>query len=286
MSASVDEIELELPELRVAARAWGPPSGRPVLGLHGWLDNAATFDRLAPRLLERLDLRLVSLDLPGHGWSQHKQGPYHFIDSVADAVAAADALGWDRFTLLGHSMGAGISTLIAGALPERIDRCVLIEGLGPMSEEPELAAKRLARSLRVQVRKRDKSKRVHPDRASAVDRLREAAPMELESAQILVERGVIERDGGVAWRADPRLRLDSRWRMTEAQVMAFLQAISCPVLLIQAEQGWPHSPVVLNARASAIANIERAMLPGRHHLHLDTPEPVAAAIVEFLGRDQ
>jgi pimeloyl-ACP methyl ester carboxylesterase len=279
-----EDLRLELPDLHIAAKAWGPSEGRPVLGMHGWLDNASTFDRLAPLICDRLGLRLVALDLPGHGLSDHKRGTYHFIDSVADALAAADALGWSRFSLLGHSMGAGIATLVAGAAPERIDRCALIEGLGPMSEAPELAAKRLARSLRVEQRKIDRAnKKLHPSRESAAERLLEAAPMQPDSARILVERGLIEREDGFEWRADPRLRIDSRLRMTEEQVLAFLRAIACPVLLIEAEQGWPYLGDIMRGRVAAVTTIETVKLPGRHHLHLDDPEPVAELLARFFG---
>lgn len=276
-----EALELDLGDLRVSALAWGPPSGRPVLALHGWLDNAASFCELAPRLCEALKLRLVALDLPGHGLSQHKRGPYHFIDSVADSIHAADALGWERFALIGHSMGAGISTLVAGTTPERIDRCVLLEGIGPMVDDPSEAARRLARSLRVEARKQSKDKRLFESPEVAAQRLREATMMKLESARILIDRGLEQRDGGWTWRADPRLRIDSRMRLTEAHVLAFLQAIQAPVLLISAEQGWPHDPTVIRQRMASVAQLRHVALPGHHHVHLDDPEPVAAAIVEF-----
>ena len=66
---SARDIELQLPHIRIAAREWGDPEGEPVLAIHGWLDNAASFDTLAPLLAE---LHLVALDLPGHGRSQHR----------------------------------------------------------------------------------------------------------------------------------------------------------------------------------------------------------------------
>lgn len=63
-------LQLELGELRLAALAWGPSDGYPVLATHGWLDNAASMALLAPRLCEALPaLQIVSLDLPGHGLS-------------------------------------------------------------------------------------------------------------------------------------------------------------------------------------------------------------------------
>ena len=65
----VEELELQTPYLRLSARAWGPPDGVPVLALHGWLDNAASFDPLASLLP---GVRLVAVDLPGHGGSDHR----------------------------------------------------------------------------------------------------------------------------------------------------------------------------------------------------------------------
>ena len=62
-----------------------------------------------------------------------------------------------------------------------------------------------------------------------------------------------------------------------------MRAIACPVLLIEAEQGWPYVMDVLKGRVAAIAKIETVKLPGRHHLHLDDPEPVAELLAGFFG---
>jgi len=83
-------------------------------------------------------VRLVALDLTGHGRSEHRPPGihYHFVDFIPDVVAAADALGWNRFALLGHSLGGGIASFVAATLPERIDRVAMIEGLGPPTSDP------------------------------------------------------------------------------------------------------------------------------------------------------
>jgi pimeloyl-ACP methyl ester carboxylesterase len=60
---TVDERRLALPHLALAAREW-PGDGPKVLALHGWLDNAASFDPLLPLLP---DVHAVAIDLPGHG---------------------------------------------------------------------------------------------------------------------------------------------------------------------------------------------------------------------------
>ena len=59
------EIDIRLPHLRFAALL-GSREWNPISGMHGWLDNAATYDRIAPLLPE---LKLVSLDFHGHGFS-------------------------------------------------------------------------------------------------------------------------------------------------------------------------------------------------------------------------
>jgi pimeloyl-ACP methyl ester carboxylesterase len=79
----------------VAAKAWGPATGPPVLALHGWLDNANTFDRLAPPLAAA-GLRVICIDFPGHGKSAHRSpdAVYAFTDYVYYAWALAKQLKW------------------------------------------------------------------------------------------------------------------------------------------------------------------------------------------------
>lgn len=69
MSTRVEEVRLSLGHIELAAHLFGPADGLPVIALHGWLDNANSFARLAPRLK---GLRIVALDLAGHGYSEHR----------------------------------------------------------------------------------------------------------------------------------------------------------------------------------------------------------------------
>jgi len=281
MIATPEEITIETPALRLAARAWGPPDGLPTLALHGWLDNAASFDALAPLLP---GLRLVCLDLPGHGLSDHLPPgqPYAFIDTVAQVHAATLALGWARYCLVGHSLGAAVASVLASAVPSRVQRLALVEGLGPVTEEPKHVAERLARALEEEERKHGKSAPIHATHDEAVRRLQASmSRLSPAAAQILAARGLREVEGGFTWRTDPRLRLTSRLRMTEEQVLACLRAIACPVLLVRASEGFVFAPKAESARVAALREAVVVELPGGHHLHLDTPEPVAAAIREL-----
>ena len=144
-----EELEIQTSTLRLSAKCWGNPEGIPLLAFHGWLDNAATFDYLAPLLTE---FRLVSLDLPGHGLSDHRPSgsSYHFTDVIVDVLEVIHVLGWDHFSLLGHSMGAGIASYLAGTIPEKIRFVILIEGLGSMVLKAEKMPENLRESSRLQ----------------------------------------------------------------------------------------------------------------------------------------
>ena len=142
--------------LRLAARLWGPPDGMPVLALHGWLDNANTFQTLAPLLP---DVRLISVDMPGHGHSDHisPDAEYHFVDWVRYVMDIAAQLEVERFRIMGHSMGAAIGCLVAGAYPDSVDRLVLLDGMGPLSGDADDVPSRLVTHLKEQNRLRKRA---------------------------------------------------------------------------------------------------------------------------------
>ncbi len=277
------ERTIEIPGLSLAARIHGPEDGMPVIALHGWLDNAASFDGLAPLLS---GCRVVALDLAGHGFSQRRAGaPYHFVDYIADVAAVAEALAWPRFSLLGHSLGAGVAALLAGTWPDRIHRLVLLEGLGPLTDPEDSAPERLREALAAELAatRRSHARAGYPDPEVVGRRLAEATQMHPSSAQTLLRRGLFEAlPGRWDWRADSRLRLPSRLRMTEPQVHAFLRAITCPTLLLRAVPGITMPQDYFERRLACIANLRVEERPGGHHLHLDEPAMVAELVSTFL----
>ena len=279
-----EEITIRIPGLTLAARAWGPADGRKVLGLHGWLDNAATFDGLAPLL--DAGLRLVSLDLPGHGRSEHRHASasYDFIYWVSDVAAAAAALGWERYSLLAHSLGGSIALCLAGTLPQQVARAVIIDSLGPLVTEASGVVARLASGMADARARAQKQPRSYADADAAVKRRVRAMPgLSEEAARALVQRGSRQADGRVSWRHDPRLQGRSLLRLTEQQVQAFLEAVRCPVLLIRPLGGWPVDREWARARLDSIDGLTVQQVDGGHHVHLVNPERVSAPINAFLS---
>ena len=277
------EIELDLAHLTLAARAWGAPGGTRVLALHGWLDNAASFDALAP-LLDAVEL--VALDLPGHGRSQHRAPGawYPFVDYLDVVPGALDALGWERATLLGHSLGGAIASFAGAIAPERIEALWLVEALGPVSTPSGKTRESLARAIAERRMLAAKSLRVYPSIEAAIDArvASPVAPVSRDAARVIVERGVRAHEGGWVWASDPRLTLTSAMRWSEEQVLDVLAGIACPTLCVMAEPPLPYvSREAIERRLAAVPHARLVRLPGTHHLHLEDPEPVARAIAAF-----
>ncbi|MFC3550760.1 alpha/beta fold hydrolase [Lysobacter cavernae] len=271
--------------LRVLRQAQDARDNVPrVLALHGWLDNAASFVPLAPHLP---GIELVAPDLPGHGASAHLHpgADYSFAGAVNSVLDIADALGWERFALLGHSMGAGIASLVAAACPQRVERLLAIEALGALAEAPERTVTRLREAIAATRGLPRKPLRVFPDLALAVRARMAVNGLSEPVARLLVERGVAPVEGGFVWSSDPRLTLPTMTRMTEPQVRDLVQGIECPARVIFADPAQPYLPDPLRReRAGLLPQGELVVLAGGHHLHMEDPAGVAAAIGDFFTR--
>lgn len=114
----------------------GDPAGEPLLFLHGLTDSSRSFHPLLRHLTRlRPDLRLVAVDLRGHGASSLPEGQrcreaprecFRPADFAADALALMDLLGFRQVTVVGHSMGSIAAQELALTQPERIRRIVLL----------------------------------------------------------------------------------------------------------------------------------------------------------------
>ncbi|NZA25863.1 alpha/beta hydrolase [Luteimonas sp. SJ-92] len=277
------EFALDISGLRIAGLRNGNTGAPRVLALHGWLDNAASFLPLAPHLAQ---LDLVAPDLPGHGRSAHLPpgADYSFAGALHSVLDIADALGWERFALLGHSMGAGIASLVAAGAPRRVERLLAIEALGALPEDPARTAARLRDAVAAARALRGKRLRLFPDPEPAVRARMQANGLCEPVARLLVERGLEAVDGGWRWSSDPRLTLPTMVRMTDAQVDDLVAGIACPTRVVYADPPQPYLPEPERSRrVRLLPQGELVVLPGTHHLHMEDPAAVAAAIGDFLG---
>lgn len=168
--------------------------GRPVLLVHGFTANRDEVSDVLGLLAER-GWHAVAPDLRGHGGSDHptEAEAYSFEILAADVVGLADALGFDRFALVGHSMGGGVAQFVALEHPERLTGLVLASTFhGPVKgismELVELgrwvvrSAGMAGLAQALAARRAD-----DPDSVAAVERLQEARPGYGEHTRLRLE---------------------------------------------------------------------------------------------------
>ncbi|MFC3283002.1 alpha/beta hydrolase [Litchfieldella rifensis] len=272
---------------RLAALAWGDETAPTWLALHGWLDNAASFSRLAPLLVEHLGIRIVAFDFAGHGLSRrHPPGTdYAIWDYSHDVLDALESLKLEQATLLAHSMGAGVACLVAAALPERVERLLLIDGLGTLTTPAEDTAEQLRKGLLGHRRRVSPAPRYPDIEAAVAARVAGGVtPLDFDTALPLVQRNVESLENGhVRLRTDGRLLRPSMVRFCPEQMVGILQAIKAPTLLVEGETGiLGERPMAALARRTMVG-LTREVLPGGHHLHLEAAavEGVAAVMARW-----
>jgi pimeloyl-ACP methyl ester carboxylesterase len=125
------ERTVEVAGARLRYLEAGPPDGPALLLVHGLLSDKSTWDRAIPLLAER-GLRVLAIDLIGHGASDAPPGAYLLDDFAACLHSFLCAVGCPSVTLCGHSLGGAIAVHFGYHHPERVDRLVLVSagGLG------------------------------------------------------------------------------------------------------------------------------------------------------------
>jgi len=99
-----------------------------VIALHGWFGSALGWGHLAD-YLNTAQFSYVFPDLRGYGSRRDEPGEFTMAEAAADAIALADELGWDRFSLLGHSMSGVAIQHVLDQAPHRVRRLV---GVSPV----------------------------------------------------------------------------------------------------------------------------------------------------------
>ncbi len=263
------DIELEI------AEAGG--GGRPLLMVHGFTGAKEDFGDWWGRLAER-GWHVVAPDLRGHGASDHppRTEDYSLGLFETDLLALVDDLGWDRFVLLGHSMGGMIGQVVAIEHPGRIDGLVLMDTVAGPPEGSSMAVTMFVMKLGIRAA-----------RVNAFARLlRKPPPGSPES----VRRLYAERPGYVDWLRAKVLATS----LTMAKAMSSelpkgtdrlpaLAALDVPVLVMVGEHDMPGFVEGSRRMAEEIPGASFALLEGAaHNPQLETPEAWWEALTSFL----
>lgn len=270
------EISISLPAGTIVLQDWGPKDGPVILCLHGWLDNLASFYPLAEQLSHNFHLLLI--DLPGHGQSDPLPvgGHYYIWQNVELLHQLLQQQGLGKVHLLGHSMGGVVASLFAGSFSDRVESLMLLDSLGPMVDSNENSPKQLAKAI-LDGQRLISPLRIFPVFNDAVLARKKSSPSMTDAALLpIVERNLVQVEGGYSWSTDSRLRQQSKVRLTENQVEAFFNEIKNPVLLAVAEQGIIPS-AWLQKRKAYLSDVQQVNIAGHHHFHAEASGAYACA---------
>jgi lipase len=103
---------------------YGSTNAEPVVAIHGAVANGARYRRLAEEALP--SRRVMAVDLRGHGRSGWLP-PWDIRQHVEDVVETLDAFGYERVDVIGHSLGGNVGIHLAIAVPNRVERLVLLD---------------------------------------------------------------------------------------------------------------------------------------------------------------
>lgn len=243
-----------------------------VVLLHGYLESMLVWDDFIPYIYK--EVRVVTLDLPGHGISV-VQGECHTMEFLADVVAAAmQSLGIERYTVVGHSMGGYVALALCERYPERLEGLVLLSSTPNADSEEKAEARRREIAL-VKSGKKELLARTAPGAGFAADnraRMKDTIADLAEMVIVTEDEGVVALLNGMIARSDRNALLH-----TSPVAQLFILGRKDEYILPEvADQ------LVARHPQAAVAWLDES----GHMGFLEEPERCAEALLHFVKRTQ
>ena len=264
-------------KVRIRYFDWGSEGLPPMVCLHGHTGQAHIWDEFAEVM--RGSYHVYALDQRGHGESGYAADGYARDRFVEDLAAFVDALGLDRFTLAGLSMGGWHSMLYTADHPDRVERIVMVD-IGP---EPSEAAKAGASG-------RPATPMQFPSLDNAFDWMRLSNPWASDERLMQDARDKMKQtdDGSWTWKADPVLFNTPLPDMSDPGLISrywnALETIPCPILEVRGADSPLVSDDILDRMKAAAKDLTSVDIPDAGHVvTVDKPAEFIEATRGFLG---
>ncbi len=258
-------------------------SGPVVIGLHGFLDNAASLIPLEP-FWE--GFQFIALDMAGHGHSQHRAEGAHYnqIDYVQDLHELVTLQQWSDVILVGHSLGGIVASIYASLFPENVKALISIDACGPLTQPESTTVEQMRASI-LSRQGKHASKQVNVELDAAVAARCRVTDMREEDASAIIKRSVDTNDAGKSyWKSDSRLRTKSPLRLTELQAENIIRNIQCPVLLLGADASFKQLNKTYEQRKEWFKNAQFVQFAGGHHIHMENTDNIGTTIRRFVDQ--
>ncbi len=254
---------------------YGSADNPPVILLHGIWSTGAVWHDIALSLSRTNHVRSVDFRGRSHtDWSP--KGDYSTEAYIADVLGLYEAWGLEKATLIGHSMGGGVATALAAENPERVDSLVVIDAGPVMRAGSAVEFERQLASL----------SQDFPSMAAARAWQSNALPnISDDAVERRLDTRLVERDGRVVWREDPRIRTARETTVRPPEVAMWKRFLSVKTRTL----------FVLGANSRLVADEAEKRLTSEmtdarsiriadagHNVFEDNHEDTMAAIAAFL----
>jgi pimeloyl-ACP methyl ester carboxylesterase len=206
-------------------------NGKEILCVHGLTANCRFWDSLASVLSPRY--KIIAMDLRGRGLSDKPPTGYSMESHCKDLLALMDDLGLQRPVLMGHSLGASISLVFAAQMPQRVDRLILVDGGGKLTEA------QLFKFFVAIKPSLDRLGKTLPSFEDYVSQMKQAAYYQPWNRfkDNYFQYEVEEVEGGVRSRVNPKHIEEESLNMGKVDLPKFYPKITSPTLILRATKG-------------------------------------------------
>lgn len=280
----------------MAGRWWGPRDKQPIIAIHGWQDNAGTWDNLIPLL--PVTTSVLCIDLPGHGLSTHyPKGMIYYIfwDGIVLVRRIVKHFNWSKVTLMGHSLGGAISFMYAASFPDEVDKIICVDIASPAVREPSSMVKNTGGSIDKML----EYEHLTDDKVPCygydemIDIVCDAykGSLSRENCRVLMKRGMSRtpihlKKQGYFFKRDPRLKVSGLAMMSLETALEYAEKVKCKVLNLRALPGqrWEKLDYYLAviAKLKEGTDIQYLEVEGTHHVQLEAPQNIVQYIEDFL----
>jgi pimeloyl-ACP methyl ester carboxylesterase len=278
--------------LQYHIRHWGSEDAPMLFMLHGWMDVSASFQFVVDSLPR--EWHVIAPDWRGFGLTKSPStDTYWFPDYLGDLDAILNHYSPQKaVNLLGHSMGANVAAIYAGARPARVKNLINLEGFGLPVTYPEQAPGRYAQWLDELLE--PPTLRTYATRADVAARLQKTNPrLSDERAAFLADHWAAQnKDGVLEILGDPAHKISNPLLYRVDEIMACWKNIAAQVLWVEGSDTniwhWmgpkDKARIEIDRRIGFIPNVKIAQIhDAGHMLHHDQPQALAKVIEQFVS---